>query len=310
VKTVAYLSTEDPNNDPVWRAAQEAVQELGAVLTRLDDFLAAEFTYPELSRNLLWTFVSEADVVLSHVTSFSPRMWYEIGVAVGLRKRLILMSNDPLLTPFDLSEAVVSYEGGRGSEERLRFKIEQLLQDHLRNRPRNVGTAWTRYRWDSSRQLPPFDFRSGHGPMATGFARRFEQWITDIFHSVSEWEAITGKGSDQAYDVVFWNEIPDSDLASLGNPIVVEAKAGKLLTKATIQQVAERAEKQGLKGFILTTTAQASEAVRKHVLDVASASGLTIVVLDRDDLARIREPKDLVSAIKKRLIDLRRSSIG
>jgi hypothetical protein len=306
LKTVAYLSHESVDGDLVWRAAQSATQRIGTVLTRLDDFVSTE-----VSKNVLANFIAEADVVISHISSANPNLLFEIGVAVGMRKRLVLVTNESSFLPFDLrGETLVSYERGDTGEERLSFKLENLIREQLRRRSTRFGTSYPRYKWDASGEFPSFDFRSIHGAFATATARRFEEWVGEIFSRISAWELITQKGADSGYDVVFWNEIPDSDLAALGNPIVVEAKAGKILTKSMVDQITGRAERQGLKGLILTTTAPASEALRKHILGISLSTGLSIVLLDRNDLATISSAKGLVASIKRRLSEIRRTPVG
>jgi hypothetical protein len=311
MKTVAYLTTYSAlsapvltSSDPVRAAAQSAAEKLGAVLVGLNDVddEAREFGPPAD----LWTFLADADVVLANVEERDPPLFYRLGVAVGMRKQLVVVLQDRYVLPFDFRGAtVIEYESrSRHFEELLAFKIEEGLREVFRRKRSSVTPhGSTRYGSRRSAGFRRFNPREFTGTRGEAFGRKFEEWFATVVGQVSSWELLTEKGSDRGYDLVVWNNSGDTALSVLGNPIAIELKAAKRLSKSTLDQIATLAKVQGLKGVILGTTAPLSADQRQHVLDLARSTGVILIVLDRDDLATLNNPEDFLHVVERRIIE-------
>ena len=120
------------------------------------------------------------------------------------------------------------------------------------------------------------------------------------------WEVLEAPepGTAAQYDLVVWNHLPDSDLATLGNPIPFEIKKGRF-TARQVSEIVGRAAGQGLKGIILVSSQPASAATRAELARLSKSSRVIPVLLDESDLSRLHAAEPLADVIKQRLRDFR-----
>ena len=101
------------------RLIKPAFEEAGYAVVRADDI--------ESQQNILKDIVTElveSDVIVADLTSANPNVYYELGLAHGLGKQVILLSQDVSEAPFDLrSYRIVEYgdrfDQFRAAQERL-----------------------------------------------------------------------------------------------------------------------------------------------------------------------------------------------
>ncbi len=261
---------------------------------------------PTISK--IQSLIEMCDVILFFISNGSPNIYYEIGLAQGSNKNVILIARSHGLIPLDLSHQrciimdgknfdEVGYEIFKSIDQKQSSKFirwsSYLPKDHL------YDTNFTEY-------APGLTYRDLYAFFGPKRHKLFEQWFSSLAKNVKQWKVIEseqGHGRD-TFDFMLWNSTDDPELRILGNPIPVELKALNAMNSSELMRLAEKLKTQGLRSLILATTAKNRRNSTKFANRLKHDYGILIVALDRDDLIDIETPKDLYFAIKKQLLNI------
>jgi hypothetical protein len=295
VSKVALLHEYD--SDVVVNRLVDIIQAAGHTVTLPDE-------EPQLGRTIaekIIEVIKQSDAVVIVVSKGSPNIYYELGIAFPLDKPLLLLVSDQLQVPSDLSGINYLRFNSRSLSDAFDFKIRQNLSNSIHH-----------YKWrfediNSQHQIIPnytihlpfrhFDINQ-QDPLAR--ANKFEEWLVDIASEISGWDVIqkNHRGSDVGYDFAVWNNIDDTILSALGNPIIFDAKSASRLDTGQILQTMRRAKKAGVKGFVLATLSILSPQQEREISNIYRSDQIIPVILDLPALTKITSPLDLINQIR------------
>ena len=302
---VVNLIAPWPVDDETRRVVADAVGEVGAILTTSGEL----HSFESLEKGVR-DLVSEADAVVAYVPKVTGSLLFEIGIAFGLRKPILLLSDPGSEIPFHLRrlQAIAVRKGA--DPKQLRFRIaawlQKALEDEGQSGPRTAAKV------ESDLNDSPLRFKLESVFEDQNHRRRsehFESWFTSIAQHIDGWEIVEPHPDEpqrsRTYDLIIWNHLSQSRLEPLGNPIPVEVKASKRLQKRTIEELADAAKVQGLKSVILVSLASVGPSIREAVKPLFERTGVTVLILDREDLLSVNKPKDILRKMNERLMDFR-----
>lgn len=264
---------------------------------------------PELPiLNKIQSLLEMCDVIVFYISRGNPNIYYEIGLAQGAKKNVIIIAQSHSQIPFDLSHQKCIITDGRDFE-RVAYEIFRAIEHGSKSNsnPYKLNTdskyIFNSYFNDYAPELKYRDLYAFNGPKRH---RLFAQWFFDLAKNVNQWqvlEAEKGHARD-SFDFMLWNSADDPELQSLGNPIPVELKALNSMNSNQWYRLAEKIKKQGLRSLLLLTTAKNRRNAVTFANKLKDEYGILIVALDRDDLIEIESPKDLYFAIKQQLLNI------
>ncbi len=289
-------------------AVQLAAADHDAKVKTIDRFSVEESVLQRL-----WHLLEESDLIIVNITHNSPSLIYEIGLAHGLGKPVLIMTNQEVVKlPADLSgQFVVVYKNDREALARLKFKLSNLMHDVLYEK-KSLRMLWGPREANISPQVSDrcvkLEFREILSLKGLPQIRQLQNWVFELADGVPDWEVFraseTESEAEKGYDLVLWNSLADPDLTLLGNPIPIALEVTKTLRREVLKTLSRQARLQGLKGVILGTTAKATEGNKGWVKELSMSENLIIILLDSDDLLSVKSSKDLVDKIKSKLLDL------
>lgn len=302
MKQIAYitdllLSTE---RQPAFYATQEAASSLGLEVRTLGD-LTAELPVAAA----LWSLFNFADVVVVALQSESTNIAYEIGLAHGLGKPVVIVASESVALPADLVGQHVIYTSEKDDVAALGYRITIALREIVRdghfayqfNGPRSI--ARERHKVSSASAAFLGLYRHA-GPRK---AQEFERWFAAVARSVDGWDVVESERRDETFDFVLWNNRGDYELSALGNPIPVELISSRPIDARRVQQLCANASQAGLKGLILATTSS-STRLSRLIARQRKNFDISVALLGRDELARIASGEDLVTQIRLKVREL------
>lgn len=131
-KSVLLLLPFERRHEKLRRFLEDALQELGLVVYRLDEAPAGA-----LLANVVTEALRRADIVIADVTDANPNVMYELGYAHSLRKPTILIaeSSSIRLVPSDLmGNRVLPYQGDdlRALQKPLARFLQEFTKEEWR----------------------------------------------------------------------------------------------------------------------------------------------------------------------------------
>lgn len=97
-----------------------AINELGMKCVRVDEQVFTGPIVDKINDNIL-----KANVIVAEITEYNPNVFYELGLAHGYNKKVIMLTLDISSIPFDLRHLrIVKYETGNIGEFKEQFKKE------------------------------------------------------------------------------------------------------------------------------------------------------------------------------------------
>lgn len=271
------------------------------------------FSVEESVLHRLWHLLEESDLIIANITHNSPSLIYEIGLAHGLGKPVLIMTNQELVKlPADLSgQFVVVYKNDREALARLKFKLSHLMHDVLHEK-KNLRMLWGPRDANMSPRVSDrcvkLEFHEILSLKGLPQIRQFQNWFFELAKGVPDWEVFraseTEPETEKGYDLVLWNSLADPELSILGNPIPIALKVTKTLRREVLKTLTRQARLQGLEGVIVGTTAKATEGNKKLVRELFRNENVLIILLDGDDLLNVKSSMDLVNTIKLKLLDV------
>lgn len=283
---------------------------------RMDEYrleTIEDFRSIESIAQAVWGLLNLVDVVVAYITKDSRNIYYEIGLAHGLGKPVIVLVEGATSLSGDLiGQRVISVDSNKYSSENLAFRIKEAIDETDRR-----GRAFTGYRGprEDTGYYPPSgfdsssiaDFRSLFSFEGASRGVRFERWLSDVARAVPGWEVIESersRGRDQGFDLVIWNSRDDFELNALGNPIAIELKSIRAMNASMLSDFLNRARKSGLKAVVLATTGINDARTQKMLSRLRKEEGINAIALDRDDLIQVTRPEDLLMLFKQKVREL------
>lgn len=290
----------------------QALQNLGHSneyrLETIDDFRRVESVV-----QAVWGLINLVDVLVAYITKDSRNLYYEIGLAHGAGKPVIIIAEKSVSLPADvLGQRVLSIDAANHSIENLTFLIREAIEEADRRRYLHTGYRGPREGTDqylrSEYSTPPIgDFRALFSYEGTARGMRFERWFVDVARAVAGWEVIESERTSarsEGFDFVIWNSRDDSELSALGNPIAIELKAIRAMNSEMLARFLHRARVSGLKAVVLATTGKNDQRTRNLLSRLRKDEGINAIALDRDDLIQVTHPEDLVFLLKQKIREL------
>jgi hypothetical protein len=303
VKRVGFITDDIDIAEPISRILREFD---GQEEIRVETINRLNPELPTLSK--IQSLLEMCDVIVFYISKGSPNIYYEIGLAQGAKKNVVIIAESHSQIPFDLSYQKCIITEGHNFEH-VAYEIFRAIDNGAKSN-RNIYSTdiESKHLFDSyfdsyAPQLIYRDLYAFNGPKRH---RLFEQWFFELAKNVNQWQVIEAeKGhSRDAFDFMLWNSADDPELQSLGNPIPVELKALNAMNSSQWQRLAEKIKKQGLRSLLLLTTAKNRRNAASFANKLKQDYGILIVALDRDDLIEIETPKDLYLAIKQQLLNI------
>ena len=292
--------------------ARRALEDLG----QLDEFrieTIGDFHNVDSISQAVWGLINLVDVVVAYISKGQGNIYYEIGLAHGVGKPVILVLDDAVLEQAPLAgQRVIRINSSIDTPQSLAFRLKEAIAEaSKRDRPFSGPSAYTEdqsaYASDDFDMSSVGDFRSlfAYGGAARGL--RFERWFASIAQAVPGWDVVESEkrtGPDQGFDLVIWNSREDSDLSALGNPIAIELKAIRSMNLASLSHFLHRARISGLKAVVLATTATNTQRTKKLLVRLRKDEGIRAIAIDRDDLIQVRTPDHLLHLFKQKSREL------
>lgn len=111
-------------NDVYSELLLPVLRDVGFFVRRADDI----FSHQNILRDIVQS-IAEADLVVADLTGLNPNVFYELGVAHGLRKRVILLTQNIDEVPFDLrSYRIIHYQTHFARVEQARHLLRETAQ--------------------------------------------------------------------------------------------------------------------------------------------------------------------------------------
>jgi hypothetical protein len=119
---VAMSFASDPRFDDAYDSIQSVCEEFGYDAARITNAEAVDRILPEIV-----TGIKRSAFVVVDVSDPRPNVYYELGLAQGAGKRVIVTATKGTALPFDIADIpVIFWEGQKQLKERLRDRIEAI----------------------------------------------------------------------------------------------------------------------------------------------------------------------------------------
>lgn len=267
------------------------------------------FDIQETVSGAIWGLINLCDVLVAFVNSRSESIYYQIGLAHGSGKPVIIVTDHSYSLPPEIrGQRVLSTAQRSLFDDNFIFQLKEAIEDATKRKAGYLGPRGEKKQYPVSNDFTPsWNFRDLFSEEGPRRGKLFEQWFSEIASGIDGWEVIeseSGFRSDRGFDLVIWNSQEDSELAVLGNPIAVEIKAIRSMNLATLHQFLHVSKKSGLKGLILATTGLNDKRTKNLLNRLRQEEGINAIALDRDDLIEVRAPSDLLHLIKSKVREL------
>ncbi|WP_145050753.1 toll/interleukin-1 receptor domain-containing protein [Paenibacillus xylanexedens] len=166
--------------------------------------------------------IKKCDIFVAIVTNFSPKVFYEIGIAKGLNKSIfVVLSKDLNVYPSFLNDFLY-VKANLNDEENIDFAFKQLLKNQSKQRSK-ANKKKKKYSHDTILDFPR-EWKSDLKRIReNGTPLDLEKYIAGIFDSLRTTSKMVEQ--DKGVDFALW--LDDINFI-LGNPVLIEAKYGNI----------------------------------------------------------------------------------
>ena len=258
----------------------------------------------------VWGLINLVDVLVADVSREDTNVLYEIGLAHGLGKPVIIITEDEFYLPADLrGQRAISISKNTSSEENFTFRLTEAINQIVKKGNKFTGLKGPREErpnYVPSNSSPNINFRDIYAFEGGERAKLLEDWLFALAESIDGWEAIRSPPRDhnEGFDIVIWNSIEDVDLNILGNPIAVEIKTIGNLDTTALNSFLRKSRKSGLKGLIFASSSVNSVNTKRSLSKLRLDEGISAIALDREDFINVISPYDLIKIIKMKIREL------
>ncbi|MFX4283980.1 hypothetical protein ACOL3A_05435 [Aliarcobacter butzleri] len=268
-----------------------------------------DFNLQETVSGAIWGLINLCDVLIAFVDSKSESLYYQIGLAHGAGKPVIIVTDHEYSLPPEIrGQRILSTSRRSLYDNNFIFQMKEAIQDAMRRKSCYLGPRREQKKYSVVDDFHPSgnfrDLFTTEGPKR---GRLFERWFAEIADGIEGWEVIESESKnrrDRGFDLVIWNSQEDSELAILGNPIAVEIKAIGSMNSSMLHHFLQMSKKSGIKGLILATTGLNDRRTKNLLSRLRVEEGINAIALDRDDLINVRNPSDLLYLVKTKVREL------
>jgi hypothetical protein len=299
------LISNHPSLEEIYTSVFAAIESEKVVIDRLDR-LSTDIPFLQN----VWSILMTSDIIVFDIQQENDNIIYEIGLAHGLGKPVIIISSTELRMPADLlGQLSLKYELTSDSLRNLSFSIQKIIEEVFEKRRNILGLRGPREAFanpstaisNTSTEKIATEFRYVLSFDPVRRYQVFEDWFYELAQGIDGWEVTRPLRGDRdgGYDFIVWNTLSDTDFAVLGNPIPIELKLSRLNSNQT-HDIVHRTKKQGMKGLILVCSSRLQSS-RKSLIRQFEKENLVLAILDSDDLFDIQSSSGLVERLKYRL---------
>lgn len=268
-----------------------------------------DFNLQETVSGAIWGLINLCDVLIAFVNSKSESLYYQIGLAHGAGKPVIIVTDHEYSLPPEIrGQRILSTSQRSLFDNNFVFQLTEAIEDATRRKSGYLGPRGEHKQYVVSNTFQPsVNFRDLFAAEGPRRGRLFEQWFAEIAGGIEGWEVIASESinrRDPGFDLVIWNSQEDSELAILGNPIAVEIKAIGSMNSSMLHHFLQMSKKSGIKGLILATTGLNDKRTKRLLSRLRAEEGINAIALDRDDLINVRAPCDLLHLVKTKVREL------
>jgi hypothetical protein len=303
---IGYLADHWTSTGLVYAALQVLRRRGDIQLERVDDYRTVEAL-----DQAVWRMINLCDVLVASVKKGSFNLYYEIGLAHGIGKPVIVVGEEtaPDPPPALASQRILRVNARIDTAEALAFRLQEAIEEsQTRARPfsgpRSSVDHTHHYSSGSFTRNSAKDFRSLLNSSGSARRLRFARWFTAMARGVPGWavsEGERGSRADDGFDLVIWNSRENSDLLALGNPIAVELKAIRTLNTELLSQLLHRARRAGLKAVVFATTGVNPPHTKRLLSRLRTDEGIRAIALDREDLLLAVSPEQLLRVFRQKV---------
>ncbi|MBY8960848.1 hypothetical protein J1G18_26470 [Pseudomonas sp. MIS38] len=268
-----------------------------------------DFKFQETVSSAIWGLINLCDVLVAFANSKSESLYYQIGLAHGAGKPVIIITDDEYSLPPEIrGQRILSTSQKNISDKKFIFQLKEAIEDSTRRKSGYLGPRSENKQYSSPQNFrPSVNFRDLFAAEGPRRVKLFENWFAETAAGIEGWEVIESEpksSRDRGYDLVIWNSQEDSELAVLGNPIAVEIKAIGSMNTSMLHHFLHMSKKSGIKGLILATTGLNDRRTKDLLGRLRAEEGVNAIALDRDDLINVRNSNDLLRLIKSKVREL------
>ncbi|HHT5345458.1 TPA: hypothetical protein ACTY9I_001715 [Raoultella planticola] len=268
-----------------------------------------DFYQQETVSGAMWGLINLCDVLVAFVNKNSESLYYQIGLAHGAGKPVVIITdNEYTLPPEIRGQRILSISKYDFLDNKFVFQLKEAVDDATRRKSGYLGPRSEHKKYSASHNFQPaVNFRDLFSVEGYRRARLFEQWLAERAAGIEGWEVTASESRDRrdaGFDLVIWNSQEDSELSILGNPIAVEIKAINSMSLANLHNLLKISKKSGIKGLILATTGLNDIRTKRLLSRLRVEEGINVIALDRDDLINVISPSDLLYLVKTKVREL------
>ena len=304
MKRIGLLNSLSHEANELKKSLQNMSQLEGYEVETIDDFYQQETV-----SGAMWGLINLCDVLVAFVNRKSESMYYQIGLAHGAGKPVVIITdNEYSLPPEIRGQRILSVSEHGFFNNKFIFQLKEAIDDATRRKSGYLGPRSEHKKCSASHNFQPaVNFRDLFSVEGYRRIRLFEQWLTERAAGIEGWEVTASETlnrRDAGFDLVIWNSQEDSELSILGNPIAVEIKAIGSMNSANLHNLLKMSKKSGIKGLILATTGLNNIRTKKLLSRLRAEEGINVIALDRDDLINVISPSDLLYLVKTKVREL------
>jgi class 3 adenylate cyclase len=120
------------NDEKYHSVIKPACDVAGAICERVDDFVFRGNIIQEVKSR-----IAQADLVIADISEASPNVWYELGYAQALGKKILVLAKSTEKLPLDLAAFRVIFSGG--ASMRLRQELTTNLMEVISPKAKRPG---------------------------------------------------------------------------------------------------------------------------------------------------------------------------
>ncbi|WP_394181292.1 hypothetical protein [Marinomonas posidonica] len=266
-----------------------------------------DFQFQETISGAIWGLINLCDVLIAFVNNKNDSLYYQIGLAHGARKPVVIVTDHEYSLPPEIrGQRILSTSQRSLFDNNFMFQLKEAIEDATRKKSGYLGPRNEQKQYSVSQDFSPSgNFRDLFAAEGSRRGQLFERWFAEIAAGIEGWEVIESDSRrDRGFDLVIWNSQEDSELAILGNPIAVEIKAIGSMNISMLHQFLHMSKKSGIKGLILATTGLNDKRTKNLLNRLRVEEGINAIALDRDDLINVRNPSDLLFLVKSKVREL------
>lgn len=253
-----------------------------------------DYSKPVVSQ--LIDVIQRSDLIIAEITQESPHIYYEIGIAHGNNKPVILISrNNNVNIVSTLFVKLYVYEPTSDGLRNLAFRIEYLLNNEQIFKSITPLSQTAIAHQNSTNEIGRIkQLISSSGLNQVQLTEILYQILSDLEGFTVSFNAVVAA----EYDLIIWNASYDSELNSLGTPIPVEIKSQVRFNMDMVYAMAAKARLHGFRSYILFIGDTVPEESKEAVKTIAAQFSINILIVDLPQLEKIDNAQDLYVCIK------------